>query len=304
MIEIWGTLWLRPVFLALVPVAVVLGVVAVRRAGRLGAWQKAFDPELLAAMRRMGRVETGSTRRAWLPAAVLVLVAIALAGPAAEKRSGANYRNLDAVLLVLDLSPSVAGGERMFDMITTARLIVDVAGTRQTAAVVFAGEAYVAAPLSTDGAALGGTLALLDSRTMPVRGSRPETGLALAGQMLGDAQILVSDVVLISDGAGIGAEARARTAALREIGATVSTLHVPVGDGGDPAALRALAVAGGGVAATLGDPYPVVRAIRQSRAVRLALAGWSVLALEDLGRFVLVLALVPALFLLPGGRRS
>ena len=301
MIEALGYLWLRPWWLALVGVALIAGVVSVRASGRLGAWERAMDPALMAWMRRAGRVSTGGNGRNILPAAVLIVLAVALAGPAAERRDTTSYRNLDALVLVLDLSPSVTGSGRMFDMLTAARLLVEAAGTRQTALIVYAGEAYVAAPLSTDARALSGTLALLDAETMPVDGSRPTLGLALARSTLETAEIITADVVVLSDGDAIGPDTMADARAMAARGWAVSALQIP-GATQNAGALDALAKAGGGALATLEDPFPVVRTIRARPVKRLADTGFAMLVLEDFGRYLLLLALIPAFVLLPRGR--
>ncbi|MEO0624625.1 MAG: vWA domain-containing protein [Pseudomonadota bacterium] len=303
MIELFGILWLRPWWLLLIPLGVLIGVLLTRRAGRLGAWEGAIDPILLTTLRGLGRVLPGQRARSWLLPAVIAALGVALAGPATERRAGNSYRNLDAVVLVIDLSPSVTESGRLFDALTAARLVAEAAGTRQIAAVLYAGEAYVAAPLTTDARELAGTLALLDAETMPVAGTRPEAGLALARRMLEDARILASDVVLIGDGGALGGAALAEAAALVSAGARVSTIAVP-GNPNGAAALGALARAGQGVAGTLDDPFPVVRQLETRLATRLAETGYAVLVLDDLGRYLLVLALLPAFLLLPkGGRR-
>ena len=206
MIEQFGIFWLRPWWLVLVPLAVILGYFLVRRSQHLGAWTKAMDPELLAAMHRLGNVSGGAPRRAWLPALVLAALGLALSGPGIERRDTAGFRNLDAVVLVMDLSPSTTESEHLFDMLTAARILVDSAGTRQVGLIVYAGEAYVAAPLTTDARAMMGTLALIDGETMPVQGSNPAAALALAQTMLEEASILAADVVVLSDGEAVDAE--------------------------------------------------------------------------------------------------
>lgn len=294
MIEALGYLWLRPYWLALVPLAIVLGTILVRRAGRLGAWERVVDPALLAEMHRMGRVSTHRGRGNWWPALVLAILGVALAGPAAEKRDTATYRNLDAVVLVLDLSPSVTGGGGLFDMLTAARVLVDSAGTRQVGLVVYAGEAYTAAPLTNDRRAITGTLALIDAETMPVTGSNPEAGLTLAGAMLEEAAILSADVVLLSDGGSVGRDAIAAARRLVATGATLSI--VSMSDNPD---LLALSRAGEGKAASTADPFPVARHIGARAVERFARTDYVMLTMHDLGRFVLILALAGALVLLP-----
>ncbi len=301
MIEALGYLWLRPWWIALVPLALLLGALLARRAWRLGAWERAVDADLLEAMRRMGRVVPGRAGRNWWPAAVLAIVGIALSGPASERRDTSSYRNLDAVVVVVDLSPSVAEGKRLFDVLTSARLVAQAAGTRQTAAIVYAGEAYVAAPLSTDARALAGTFALLDAKTMPIAGTRPETGLAAAREVLTQAEIIAGDVVLITDGGGLGPEAMAEAGSLVGSGTPLSAIIVPGNDAG-AVALEKLVRAGGGDTGTLAHPYPVMARLSASPTIRLAETGFATLVLQDLGRNLLLLALLPAFLLLP--RRS
>lgn len=303
MIEALGYFWQRPYWLALIPVALAAAAFLAHRMDRLGAWERAMDAELLAAMRRMGRVQPGTGRRNWWPALVLALLAIALSGPSAEHRGSVSYRNLDGVVLVLDLSPSVTASGRLFDTLTAARLVTRAAGTRQTAAVAFAGEAYTLAPFSTDSRSLDGTIALVDAETMPVTGSNPAEGLRLARKMIEDAEILSADVVLISDGVGIGPDAIAEAAALAKLGAPVSVVEVP-GDAEGAASLGALAASVGGATATLEIMGPVTDLVAGRPVERLAATGYSMLVLEDYGRYLLLLALIPAFFLLPRRRRG
>ncbi|MFK7944672.1 MAG: VWA domain-containing protein [Paracoccaceae bacterium] len=303
MIELLGYLWLRPLWLGLLAFALVAGIVSVRASGRLGAWERAVDPALLAWMRRSGRVSLGGAARNVLPALVLAVLAIALAGPASERRETTSYRNLDGVVLVLDLSPSVTGSARLFDALTAARLVAEAARTRQTALVVYAGEAYLAAPFSIDARALSGTLALLDAETMPVQGSRPAAGLGTARKVLEDAQILAADVVLITDGAALGPDAISEVRLLAAQGWTVSAIQVP-GTVDATGALDALVRTGGGTLATLEDPFPVVRQVESRPVRRLADTGFAMLVLEDYGRFLLLFALIPAFLMLPRGRNT
>lgn len=294
MTETLGILWLRPWCLAGVPIAILLGILIVRQARDLGAWTNAMDAELLAAMQRMGRITGGSPRRAWVPALILAFLFFALAGPGIERRDTAGFRNLDAVVLVIDLSPSVTEGGDLFDTLTAARVLVESADTRQVGLIVYSGEAYVAAPLTTDARAMMGMLSLIDAETMPVTGSNPAAGLALAEKMLVEADILAADVVLISDGAGIGPEALALGARLATRNASVSVLH-----GDETAGLDALTRAGSGTLASIADPFPVVTQIRSRLADRLGETDYSMLVIRDLGRWLLIPALLGAAVLLP-----
>ncbi|MEM7508681.1 MAG: VWA domain-containing protein [Pseudomonadota bacterium] len=306
MIEMLDHLWLRPFWLVALPLAALAGFFLMRQAGHLGGWERAMDPALMAAMRRLGKVSAGPRSRNWLPAILLALIAVALAGPAVERRDTPAFRNLDGVVIAIDLSPSMTEPQRLLDMLTTARLVAEAAGTRQVALVVYGGDAYLASALTSDARAMGGTISLLTADTMPDAGTRPERALAMAGRVLREAEIILGDVVLLSDGGGIGAPALAEAARLAADGITLSTLHVPSGaaDHADPAAMAELARLGGGVAGTLTDPFGVAEAISTRPASRLAATDYALLVLQDRGRYLLLLALLPALILLPGRRTA
>lgn len=299
MTEALDLYWARPWFLILVPVALALGAVLVRTARGLGDWERAMDAELLATLRKLGRVTGGAPVRAWLQAVILAVLGLALAGPGVERRDTAGFRNLDAVVLVFDLSPSMVERPEFFQALTAARVLVDNAGTRQTGLIVYAGEAYVAAPLTTDPRAMDGMLALIDAQTMPVQGTAPEAGLALAETMLQQAQILAADVVLITDGGGLGDAAVAVAQRLAGRGAPVSALTFNV-----TPELDALVRAGQGGVSQVSDPFALGRRISERVATRLAETDFAMLVILDLGRWLLIPALIGAVFLLPRRRRA
>lgn len=300
MTEILGILWLRPYWLMAVPIAILIGILLWRRSGNLGAWEYAIDPSLLPYLQRRGLITQGSSRLFWLPAALLTFIAIALAGPMSERRDQPTFRNLDAVVLVVDLSPSMTSDPRFEDTLTTARLIASAAtqAARPVALIVYAGEAYLASPLTTDTDALGGMIALLDHETIPSAGSRPAEGLKLAHHVLQQADILFSDVVLISDGQGLGADALATALELRKHAASLSVVNT----GASSPQLTELARVGDGSAGNPVDPFAVVDRIAARQAERLAETEYAVLLYRDLGRYLLILAMIPALALLPRGR--
>ena len=98
---------LRPWWLlALVPLAALVWVMS-RRKGIAGDWEAVVDPQLMQALSAMGRVDAGHGGRI-AKGAILgaVLLIVALAGPAVERRDAVAFRNLDGVVFVLD-APSV-----------------------------------------------------------------------------------------------------------------------------------------------------------------------------------------------------
>jgi Ca-activated chloride channel homolog len=303
MIEVGGFALLRPLWLAGVPLAFLIGFLIVRRVTALAGWDRAVDPTLLAALDALGRVVPGTGRRNRLPLIAAALIVVALAGPARESKDGTTFRNLDGVVIVMDLSRSVATGESLNEAVTAARLVAERAGSRPVALVVYAGDAYLASGFTTDAAALGTTIAVLDGETVPEAGSRPERGLALARTVLAEAAIVAGEVVLVTDGGGIGRTAMREAEAITAAGGRVSTLFVPASGGSagtEPpqrSVVDAVARIGGGTAADVGDPMPVADAVGARWPSRLVRGDFAVLIFTDYGRYLIGLALIPALLL-------
>lgn len=301
MTSLWGFDLLRPAWGLAVPLVALLGVVFARRGQALGAWNMAVDAPLMAALERLGKVSHGTRRTWWLAPMIAACIALALTGPAKNRNDGVAFRNLDGVVIAVDLSPSMIQGGRFQDAMTAARLIAQSVGSRQVALVVYGGDAYRASAFTTDASALGQTIAFLDDETLPDDGSHPERALALAGRMIADAEIVLGDVVLITDGGGVGPLAEAETRRLREAGVPLSTIFVPPRAEDVPASDRAvvdlLADLGGGVPGDLLDPFPVTRGLEQGLQRRLSEMEEAVQMQRDYGRFLLLIAVFPALAL-------
>jgi Ca-activated chloride channel family protein len=295
---------LRPWWLAALPVVALLALRAAWRSAPLGDWVRAVDPALMALLARRGAL-LGGRRQANLIAAITAgLIALALTGPAVERPDAATFRNLDATVIVLDLSRSVAEGGQLKDARQVAQGVAEAAGTRSVAVVVYAGDAYLAVPPTTDRDALGSTLFALDGDVIPDRGSHPERGLALARRTLGEAGVIAGDVVLITDGDGIGEAALREAAAIRGKGWHLHGLFVSAGPTlpkgtprPDRTALDRLVAAGAGTSAEIEAPDPVLDRVGASTAQHLAAGGYTVLAFTDAGRWLILLALLPALVL-------
>lgn len=303
----WGDVaLLRPWWLLALPVVLAVAWVAQRRSTVPAGWQAAMDPALLQAMARLGRVLPGARGSGHLPAVVLATLALALAGPALRDRDAPTFRNLDGVVVVFDLSRSMALSGALPAATAAGRLVVQAASTRPAGLVVYAGDAYVASPLTTDADALGPAIAALDGETVPDPGSCLACGLRAAGRLLAESGTLRSDVVVVSDGGG-AAEAMAEVSALVAAGARVSTLAAAPAErpsdmpAGDPDGLAALAREGGGVAASVTAPQALLAAVRGgggsgTMPAALRHVGW-----RDYGR---ALAIVPLLLALGLFRRG
>ncbi|MDR4308846.1 VWA domain-containing protein [Chelatococcus sambhunathii] len=310
MIELLGLTLLRPWWLLGLPLAIAIAFVAVKRSGGVGDWRRAVDAHLLDAIARRGGVVAGKGRGALVAATVSALIALALVGPAVERSDASSFRNLDTMIVLLDLSRSVAESPEFRDAKLAALSAAEAAGTRQVAVIAFAGDAYLVAPPTTDRKGLETTLFALDGQTIPDAGSAPARALGLARKTLKDAGVVGGDVVLISDGGGIDDGARGEARGLASDGQSLSTLYVtpktatdaPPGprQAGRPE-LEALATIGGGATAGVETPEAVNERLGRNVAERLGPGAFSSLVWYDYGRWLLALAAVPALLLFRRG---
>ena len=207
----------------------------------------------------------------------------------------------------MDLSQSVTVSGRLDETLAAARQLLGQAGTRPVALIVYGGDAYMASAFTSDHRALGTTIAVLDGETLPELGSRPERGLAFARRSLTDADVIAGDVVLVTDGGGIGDDAHREAAAIAALGSRVSVLLAPSADVASGASppdrdlAEALARSGGGFVADVLDPASVAGLVDDDASTRLAGGDFATLVWQDYGRFLLLLALIPALALFRRG---
>lgn len=290
----WEVTLLRPEWLVCLPLLAALGWWLAARKGGLGDWQKASDPALLKAMVALGRVDNSARRGPlWAMLGAVTVIVIAMSGPAVERRDTLSFRNLDGVLYVIDTSTSVTEDPRWAQMLAMGRFGVAALGTRPGGLIVYGGDAYVATDMTLDHLQLGQTLSLIGPELVPDAGSRPATALELAAQMLRDAQVLAGDVVVFTDGVGLGPDSLQATAQIAVQGARVSLVAL-----NDPsAAFETHAKAGAGRVFTLDQTDAFGDWMQTAARTRLEAQDYPLLFWKDMGRYLLALALLPLLLL-------
>ena len=294
---------LRPLWLlALLPVA--LAALWVRRRAASGGWERLVDPPLLRRMQALGLVGMGAAPRL-APFVLAALLALALAGPARLRASATAFAPMDPVVLILDLSPSITRGPALADAQAAAALVLHSAQGRPVGLMLYAADAYLASAPTSDAATLESLIAVLDAQTMPVQGSRPDIALASARDLFlreGHPGVGGVDLILISDGGGVSPPALDEAQRLAGAGARLWTLGLasapPEGaPPPDPEALARLAAAAGGAHAPASAPRPLLAQIEAARLTALARSERAAMAFDDLGRWLLLAALIPALAL-------
>jgi len=241
------------------------------------AWRRVCDAGLLPYLLTRPGIST-SRLPLWLLGIGWLLAVIALADPVWEQQPQPVFRNEAARVVVLDLSNSMLSPDLKPSRMVRARYKVadilnqDLDG--QTGLVVFAGNAFVVTPLTSDVETIRALLSPLEPNLMPAQGSRVDLGLQKAGHLLRQAGLRRGDILLVTDGYD-GQRAIDAATELQQQGHRVSVLGVgtaagapiPVSGGGflrdsrgdivlpalDQQALQALATAGGGGYATISN---------------------------------------------------
>lgn len=283
---------LRPGWLAALPLLAVLALWQWRRGPAAGGWERVMPSVMLAAMRALGHLRSAAGRQRYAALAAAALIGLGLSGPALPRAETPLLAGSGAILIAIDMSPSVAESPALADAQAAAAAILAAANGRPVGLVLYSGEAYDVAAPTADPATLESQIAVLAPDTMPGGGSRPTTALALARQMLGGSRD--ADLVLISDGGGIDDATQVEAGRLAGDGIRLSTLALEGAMGGasDGAALEAL----GSAAASARAPEPVLRRLARGGGLERdpALAA---LEFRDLGPLIAGLAALPLLSL-------
>jgi Ca-activated chloride channel family protein len=194
--------WIRPELLWTGIPLVICALLLTRQHFQQRSWQKHIDPSLLPYL--LDGKPSGKPRQSAL---VLLLVAIlawlALLGPAWEKVPSPLHKNTEGLVVVLDLSPSMLAEDIQPSRMRQARFklrdILHLRRDGQTGLVVFAGDAFIVAPLTDDVNTLLTLIPGLNPSMMPMTGSNPLAGLSLAKDLL-DRSGGNGSILLISDG--------------------------------------------------------------------------------------------------------
>lgn len=196
--------FIRPYwFFALLPAALFI-TLSVRNKLARGNWTEVCDDALLPFILQDNNK---ATKRPWSSFALslaTLLAIIALAGPTWERLPTPVFRNDAAVVIVLDLSRSMNASDIKPSRLGRARYkVADILQQRKdglTALIVYAGDAFTVAPLTSDNATITNQLNALTTEIMPSQGSNTQAALQQAVELLQQAGQAQGSILLISDG--------------------------------------------------------------------------------------------------------
>jgi Ca-activated chloride channel family protein len=267
--------FIRPYWLLLLPLVILLPWLWKRTRRPSGDWKRVCDPHLLRwlSVTQAGRAERRGGH--WLAGAALLISILALAGPSWQKLPDSSFSARDARVIVLDLSRSMLAEDLRPNRLTRARFrladLLEMTDEGQVGLVSYAGDAYVVSPLTSDMNTVANLLPALRPDIIPVAGSRANLALELAASLLERAGLSRGEILLVSDSADSADAARARDLAndgiITSVLAVGTTEGAPIPSGGgfvsdrsgnvviarlDRTSLQAVADAGGGIYTELG----------------------------------------------------
>jgi Ca-activated chloride channel family protein len=233
--------FIRPLWLIMLPLAVILPVLWRRLRRPSGDWSKICDTHLLSWLSVGNAAARPSRSGSWLAGLACLIAVVALAGPSWQKLPDSSYTSRDARVLVLDLSLSMLAEDLKPNRLTQARFrlsdMLEDALEGQTGLVSYAGDAFVVSPLTNDTNTIRNMLPALRPDVIPAFGSRPDRALEMAAELLKRSGMARGEVLLIADSGNRAAVSVARKLAKQGIFTSVlavGTLQgapIPSGDG-------------------------------------------------------------------------
>ena len=224
---------LTPILLYIAPLALVAGAIAAVR-----AWQRQQRLAGLVPRTRLASVLQGAgaaqgVTRSALSGAGLFLLLIAAAGPQCGERTELVKRTGIDLVIAIDASTSMLARDVKPSRIERAKLEVTALLERlkgdRVGLVVFAGEAFIQCPLTTDYAAARLFLRAVEPMSMASQGTAIADALYEARDVLqgGGRGEAAKAVLLITDGEDQRGDAQTAASALAEAG--IRVFAVPVG---------------------------------------------------------------------------
>ena len=193
--------FIRPDWLWLLVPAILYLVWVLYSFKQYNPWKKVCDPHLLPALVQSSPYH--SQRLFYFALFLFYVISIfALAGPAWKKISLPIYRDVNAMMLVLDLSAAMYETDIKPDRLMRAKYkirdLIHSAQNTQMGLVAFTEEAFTASPLSADANTLSGLLDDLNPDMMPVSGSDSGQGLTEGYKLLTQAAANHGSLLLIT----------------------------------------------------------------------------------------------------------
>ena len=198
--------FLRPLWLLGVVPAFLCLAIYKKYTASAGNWKKVIHPELIPFLVKDNSSGKGSNSKL-LGLSLMVawfLFCLSLAGPSWQKLPQPVHKEDSAMVLILDLSPSMLAQDLSPSRLVRARYkLVDILNSRQqgfTGLVVYGGEAHSVSPLTDDNDTIVSLVPTLHPTLLPQYGSNTEDAIATAISLADKGGYKEANLLLITDG--------------------------------------------------------------------------------------------------------
>lgn len=224
----------RPWWLIMLIPAWLLGWSLKYRQQWQSAWQRFISPLLLAPLLK-GKINKPGNTLPFMMILFWTITILALGGPT-WKKSPQSVKKIDnALVILLDLSPSMLAADiKPARLIVARHKIIDLLKARKegyTALVAYSGDAHVVAPLTDDNETIINLVNVLEPAIMPIDGSNLEHALQKSMQLFKNSGYANGDILLITDGITEQAGENSR-ALLSNSGFILSIIGIGTKEGG------------------------------------------------------------------------
>lgn len=194
---------LRPeLLLLLIPIFIALYSVR-QLARKQSSWQNVISPHLLKFLMVSGEKQK-SYLSFWLTGIIACLIILAISGPTFRQKNVPVFQAEKARVILLDLSLSMDATDIKPARIDRARhKIMDLLQKNNEGTVglvVYAGDAFIISPLTSDANTIAAMVPTLSTNLMPVLGSRPDIAIDKAITLLENAKQPKGQIIWITDG--------------------------------------------------------------------------------------------------------
>ncbi|WP_444994226.1 vWA domain-containing protein [Aliikangiella sp. IMCC44359] len=195
--------FIRPEYLWLLIPILFLLYQASQYAKKESNWHKIISPHLLEYLFVRGQSQKTKSGF-WLTGLVSILTILAISGPSVRQNSVPVFQTEQAQVILLDLSLSMDATDIKPSRLERAKFkLLDL--LKQTnegtiALVVYAGDAFVISPLTSDAKTVANMVPALSTSIMPVLGSRPDIAIKKSIDLLKNAKYSSGQIIWLTDG--------------------------------------------------------------------------------------------------------
>ena len=192
---------LRPLaLLGLIPALIAVALAQWRKRGA-GNWEKIINPALLPYLMQ-GESNKKQRGMLWVLLA-WIIACLALAGPSWQQLPQPVHKKDAALILIMDLSPSMLAEDVKPSRLERARYkLIDILKNRSegfSALVVYGGAAYTLTPLTEDSNTIISLVPVLHPTLLPEYGSNTEDAIETALELAINGGYQQGDLLLITD---------------------------------------------------------------------------------------------------------